>query len=132
MTTYLPDAEQGCLLLADITGYTDYLQGSELEHAQDVLADLLETVIAGVEPRFTVSKLEGDAVLAYLPADDVDMSVLLDTIEATYVSFRPGSATSSTPPHVTATHASSSQASTSSSLRILVRMSPDGSAAPKN
>jgi len=61
MTTILPSAQEGCLLLADITGYTAYLQGTELEHAQDVLADLLETIIAGIEPPFEVSKLEGDA-----------------------------------------------------------------------
>jgi hypothetical protein len=32
----LTSSEQGCLLIADITGCTGYLAGSELEHAQDV------------------------------------------------------------------------------------------------
>ncbi len=68
MTTNLTAAQEGCLLLADITGYTSYLQGTELEHAQDVLADLLETIIAGIEPPFEVSKLEGDVVFAHVPA----------------------------------------------------------------
>jgi hypothetical protein len=36
----IPAAESGCLLLADISGYTQYLCETELEHAQDVLADL--------------------------------------------------------------------------------------------
>ncbi len=31
----------GCLLLADISGYTSYLSGVDLEHSHDVLADLL-------------------------------------------------------------------------------------------
>ena len=88
MTTALPTAQVGCLLLADITGYTAYLQGTELEHAQDVLADLLETIIAGIEPPFEVSKLEGDAVFAHMPAAEVDASLLFDTIEATYFAFR--------------------------------------------
>ena len=83
-----PNAQQGCLLLADITGYTDYLGGAELEHAQDVLADLLETIIAGIEPPFELSKLEGDAAFAYLPAGQVDVAMLMDTIESTYFSFR--------------------------------------------
>lgn len=84
----LPKAQVGCLLLADITGYTAYLQGTELEHAQDVLADLLETIIAGIEPPFEVAKLEGDAVFAHMPAAQVDASLLFDTIEATYFAFR--------------------------------------------
>ena len=88
MTASLPTAQEGCLLLADITGYTAYLQGTELEHAQDVLADLLETIIAGIEPPFDVSKLEGDAVFAHMPAAQVDPPLLFDTIEATYFAFR--------------------------------------------
>jgi class 3 adenylate cyclase len=88
MTVSLPAAQEGCLLLADITGYTAYLQGTELEHAQDVLADLLETIIAGIEPPFEVSKLEGDAVFAHMPAADADIPMLFDTVEATYFAFR--------------------------------------------
>ncbi len=57
MTHSFPDAQEGCLLVADITGYSDYLGATELEHAQDVLADLLETVIVGIEPPFELSKL---------------------------------------------------------------------------
>jgi hypothetical protein len=76
------------MLLADISGYTAYLQGTELEHAQDVLADLLETIIAEIEPPFTVSKLEGDAVFAYMPEDDLDVSRLFDVVDATYFAFR--------------------------------------------
>jgi hypothetical protein len=88
MASPLPPVQVGCLLLADITGYTSYLQGTELEHAQDVLADLLETIIAGVEPPFEVSKLEGDAVFAHMPATLVDAPLLFDTIESTYFAFR--------------------------------------------
>ena len=88
MTVSLPTAQEGCLLLADITGYTAYLQGTELEHAQDVLADLLETIMAGIEPPFEVSKLEGDAVFAHMPTEDIDSPMLFDTIEATYFAFR--------------------------------------------
>ena len=88
MTALLPVRQNGCLLLADITGYTAYLQGTELEHAQDVLADLLETIIAGIEPPFEVTKLEGDAVFAHMPAADIDPPLLFDTVEATYFAFR--------------------------------------------
>lgn len=88
MTPSLHTAQEGCLLLADITGYTAYLQGTELEHAQDVLADLLETIIAGIEPPFEVSKLEGDAVFAHMPATDLDLPMLFDIVEATYFAFR--------------------------------------------
>jgi uncharacterized protein YndB with AHSA1/START domain len=80
--------EKGCLLLADITGYTDYLAGTELMHAQDVLADLLETIVGTVEPVFRLAKLEGDAAFAYAPTETISPSMVMDTVESAYFSFR--------------------------------------------
>lgn len=53
--------ELACLLIADIAGYTDYLAGVELDHAQDILADLVDTVVGRLRPTFRLAKLEGDA-----------------------------------------------------------------------
>lgn len=41
----MPAVERGCLAIGDITGYTKYLAGVELEHSQDVLADLMGVVV---------------------------------------------------------------------------------------
>ena len=84
----MPGADSGCLVIADISGYTEYLLDTELEHAQDVLADLVETVVAHLRPALRISKLEGDAVFAYALESEVDGSILLDTIEETYFAFR--------------------------------------------
>jgi class 3 adenylate cyclase len=80
--------DQGCLLFADITGYTDYLAGTELMHAQDVLADLLETLVNSVQPTFKLSKLEGDAAFAYAESASLSPSMVMDTVETAYFSFR--------------------------------------------
>jgi uncharacterized protein YndB with AHSA1/START domain len=84
----LTHAEPVCLLIADISGYTSYLVGSELDHAQDVLADLMNTVVGSMRPGFRLAKLEGDAAFAYLVTDRVDGSQLLDLVERTYFAFR--------------------------------------------
>lgn len=84
----LSRAERACLVLADISGYTGYLAGSELEHAQDVLADLVETVVGALRPVLRLAKLEGDAAFAYAPEAKVNGSMLLDTIEGCYFAFR--------------------------------------------
>ena len=70
------------LLLADISGYTSFMAGVEQEHGIDfsagipaaypVLAALLDSVVEGVAPDFTLVKLEGDAVFAAAPADGLD------------------------------------------------------------
>ena len=88
MTVDLGTPDQGCLLFADITGYTDYLAGTELMHAQDVLADLLETLVDSVEPTFKLSKLEGDAAFAYATSISLNPSMIMDTVETAYFGFR--------------------------------------------
>jgi uncharacterized protein YndB with AHSA1/START domain len=84
----LRETESGCLAIADISGYTSYLAGAELDHAQDVLEDLTETVVRALSPPMTLSKLEGDAVFVYVPGTRVDASMLLDTLDAAYFGFR--------------------------------------------
>ncbi|MEE9179028.1 MAG: DUF2652 domain-containing protein [Acidimicrobiia bacterium] len=88
MTLDLGTPDRGCLLFADITGYTDYLAGTELMHAQDVLADLLETLVNSIEPTFKLSKLEGDAAFAYATSESLNPSMVMDTVESAYFSFR--------------------------------------------
>ena len=80
--------EPACLLIADISGYTSYLAGAELDHAQDILADLMTTVVNALRPTFRLAKLEGDAAFAYVIAERIDGSQLLDTVERTYFAFR--------------------------------------------
>jgi hypothetical protein len=81
-STAEPAAGERYLLLADLTGYTSFMTGVEHEHGLDfsdgipaaygVLADLLGSVIQGIEPDFAVVKLEGDAVFAAASAASLD------------------------------------------------------------
>ena len=80
--------ESACLLLTDISGYTGYLAGVELDHAQDILADLMNTIVRALRPAFRLAKLEGDAAFMYAIAEELDGSLLLDTIERCYFGFR--------------------------------------------
>ncbi len=84
----LNQSEPACLVIADITGYTSYLAGVELDHAQDILADLIDTVVGALRPTFRLAKLEGDAAFTYTITETVDASALMDTIERTYFAFR--------------------------------------------
>jgi uncharacterized protein YndB with AHSA1/START domain len=81
-------AEPTWLLIADISGYTSYLAAVELDHAQDILADLIGTVVTSLRPGFRLAKLEGDAAFVVAPGDKLDGSLLLDTIERCYFGFR--------------------------------------------
>jgi class 3 adenylate cyclase len=81
-------AQPTCFLIADISGYTGYLADVELDHAQDILADLVGAVVTALRPGFRLAKLEGDAAFTFMTAEKVDGSMLLDTIERCYFGFR--------------------------------------------
>ncbi len=84
----LTTPDRGCLLLVDISGYTSFLGASELEHAQDILRDLTQTVVGALRPQFKLAKLEGDAAFCYVVTERIDGSLLLDTIDATFFAYR--------------------------------------------
>lgn len=80
---------RGYILIADITGYTTYLNESELDHARETLGNLLELLIDNTKPPLVLSRLEGDAVFSYGLEDGfVDPQTFIEMIENTYVSFR--------------------------------------------
>lgn len=76
--------KNACFLLADISGYSRYLSDTELEHAQDILSDLLETVVTEAKGSFEVNKVEGDAVFCFGTPSGPQ---LVATIESCYFGF---------------------------------------------
>jgi len=84
----LPKPESAYFVVADISGYTSFLAGVELDHAQDILADLMDTVVKGLRPPFRLAKFEGDAAFVYAVTAKVDGSMLQDIIESAYFKFR--------------------------------------------
>jgi hypothetical protein len=97
-----PSAASGLLLLADISGYTSFLQSVALAHQDDAFADgavpdayavmsnLLDGIVGRVVPPFTLSKLEGDAVFAYATgsAPVPRGAAMLDCLTECYADFR--------------------------------------------
>jgi uncharacterized protein YndB with AHSA1/START domain len=84
----LAGTEPACLVIADIAGYSSYLAGVELDHAQDILADLIDTVVGALRPSFKLAKLEGDAAFVWVPIETVDGPGLQDVIEGCYFAFQ--------------------------------------------
>ena len=95
-------ARQGTLLLADISGYTAFLQAVGGAHGEEMaqtgvvppayplMATLLDGVVERLIPPFRLSKTEGDAVFAFAGADDLAIhgQQVLDCIDACYGAFR--------------------------------------------
>lgn len=92
----------GPLLLADISGYTGFLEevaeahrddafaGGRVPDAYSLMSSLLDGIIERIVPPFTLSKVEGDAVFAFARRDeDVPAgAAMLDFLSACHESFR--------------------------------------------
>ncbi len=81
--------EKGYLIIADISGYTEFTVKSEIEHAEGVMQGLIGTILDAMEPPFAVAKLEGDAVFAHILHDSFyQHQSILETVENIYFRFR--------------------------------------------
>ena len=61
------ETKQGFLILADISGFTEFVTTTELEHGPPIIAELLEEVIRRISPPLEIHGIEGDAVFALGP-----------------------------------------------------------------
>ena len=51
-------------MLADISGFTEFVTATELEHGPQIIAALLEAVMRRLSPPLEIQEVEGDAVFA--------------------------------------------------------------------
>jgi hypothetical protein len=60
-------ASKGFFILTDISGYTEFLTKSELDHAQAALQSLFDVQLAHIQHPFVISGFRGDAIFMYVP-----------------------------------------------------------------
>jgi hypothetical protein len=81
--------EDGVLVLADISGFTEFVTGTELEHGPAMVAELLEEVMARLAPPLEIQEVEGDAVFALGPDQTVGSRTrLLNAFDEAFAAFR--------------------------------------------
>ncbi len=82
------DAVDGYLLLADISGYTAFLTGTELEHGHAIVTELTKLIRSSLVPPMRFVKLEGDAVFCFASGDAfLDGEQLVELVESCYFDF---------------------------------------------
>jgi hypothetical protein len=84
-----PPIQTGYLVLADLTGFTHFVAGAEIDHAQVILTNLLDLLRSRLTPTLTLAEVEGDALFLFAPDRRMTRGeTLLELIESTYVAFR--------------------------------------------
>src|SRR5215208_3484916 len=81
-------AQKGYFIITDISGYTEFLTESELEHAHETLQSLFDVQLANIKFPLKISGFRGDAIFLYTPeACFVNPQTFLETLENLYIVF---------------------------------------------
>jgi hypothetical protein len=78
---------KGVLFIADIGGYTEFLQHEELQHAQAILTRLLEAIVDAAPEPLELVKFEGDAVFFVAEDEPGIGTIVVDTVRAMFEAF---------------------------------------------
>jgi hypothetical protein len=88
MTKETSMTNKGFFIITDISGYTEYLTESELDHAHEILQTLFDVQLKHIEFPLKISGFRGDAIFMYTPeACFINPQSFLETLENLYVVF---------------------------------------------
>ena len=79
---------KGFFILTDISGYTEFLTDSELEHAHQALQNLFDAQLKYIKFPLKISGFRGDAIFIYTPeACFINPQSFVETLENIYIVF---------------------------------------------
>lgn len=75
------------LFIPDISGFTNFVQTTEVEHSQHVIAELLEVLIEANTQELQLAEIEGDALFFYKENEVLSQEKLLAQFDTMYTAF---------------------------------------------
>lgn len=75
------------LFIPDISGYTKFIQTTEIEHSQHVISELLEVLVSANTQNLKLAEIEGDALFFYKENEIPSQENLLAQIESMFTAF---------------------------------------------
>jgi hypothetical protein len=77
----------GLLFIPDISGFTDFINETEVDHSRYIIQELLETLINSNKLQLQVSEIEGDAILFYRFGQVPTMNELFGQVQTMFENF---------------------------------------------
>lgn len=75
------------LFIPDISGFTEFVQHTAINHSKHIISELLELLIDSNNMGLELAEIEGDALFLYKLAEDVNLSEIETQIETMYLAF---------------------------------------------
>src|SRR3954465_13050748 len=78
---------KGLLFIPDISGFTRFVNETEIEHSRLIIQELLEILINANQIGLKVSEIEGDAILFYKFGESPDLKEVYRQVEKMFSTF---------------------------------------------
>jgi hypothetical protein len=79
--------QSALLFMPDISGFTQFVNETEIIHSQHIIQELLEILIESNELGLQVGEIEGDAIFFYKLTDKPDLNSLARQVEKMFTRF---------------------------------------------
>jgi len=81
--------ERGYPLIADISGFVPFITKSEMEHASEIIQELLDLIAKKIQSIFKIVQIDGDAIFAYTSQNTITRGeILFELLESTYNEYK--------------------------------------------
>jgi hypothetical protein len=80
-------ANRGLIFIPDISGFTRFVNETEIEHSRYIIQELLEILINANQIGLEISEIEGDAILFYKYGDAPELKEIYKQVEKMFCEF---------------------------------------------
>lgn len=79
--------QNATIVIPDISGYTDFLTKTELEHSSHIINELLDLLVDSNTVELTLLEVEGDALLFYRKGDPIALKLIVQQCISMFENF---------------------------------------------
>jgi hypothetical protein len=79
--------QSALLFMPDISGFTEFVSNTEIQHAQSIISELLEIIMESNQIDMQVNSIEGDAIFFYRFGKAPTLEQLLEQVQFMFLRF---------------------------------------------
>jgi hypothetical protein len=83
----LSEEKQALIFIPDISGFTRFVNDTEIQHSQHIIEELLEVILDSNELNLEVSEIEGDAILFYRTGEAPQPNQISEQVKKMFINF---------------------------------------------
>ncbi|MGD9900595.1 MAG: DUF2652 domain-containing protein [Calditrichaceae bacterium] len=87
INNYNARSQKALIFIPDISGFTRFINDTDISHSRHIISELLEVIIESNELNLKVSEIEGDAVLFYQTGGIPDAWQLAAQVKKMFINF---------------------------------------------